>query len=66
MFLNNGDIFFTSSVFNLSSKTRTEAGALITKILTYQPVGTTEAEKEADLRRYINEQYQESYDFITG
>jgi multiple sugar transport system substrate-binding protein len=66
MFLNNGDIFFTSSVFNLSSKTRTEVGALITKIFTYEPVGATEAEKEADLRRYIDEQYQESYDFITG
>jgi len=35
IFLNNGDIFFTSSVFNLSSKTRTEVGALLVKILAF-------------------------------
>lgn len=66
MFLNNGDIFFTSSVFNLSSKSRTEVGLLVTKIFTYEPEGSTDAQKLEDLRDYINEQYQESYDFITG
>jgi len=66
MFLNNGDAFFTSAVFNLSSKTRTEVGSLITKIFVYQPSGTTDAEKQADLENYITEQFQESYDFITG
>lgn len=60
IFLNNGDIFFTSAVFNLSSKTRTEAGALLVKILAYDPTS------EQDLLNYINAQYQNSYDFITN
>ncbi len=59
IFLNNDDIFFTSAVFNLSSKTRTEVGALIVKILAYE--GT-----EAQIDAYIDEQYQDSYDFITN
>jgi multiple sugar transport system substrate-binding protein len=57
MFLENGDVFFTSAVFNLSSKTRTEVGALLTKILAY---------KDADLDAYINAQYQDSFDFIVN
>ena len=57
MFLDNGDVFFTSAVFNLSSKTRTEVGALLTKILAY---------KDADLDAYINAQYQDSFDFIVN
>ncbi|MDD3067283.1 MAG: extracellular solute-binding protein, partial [Acholeplasmataceae bacterium] len=60
IFLNNGEIFFTSAVFNLSSKTRTEAGALMVKILAYQ------ATNEADLDAFINAEYQKSYDFITN
>lgn len=59
IFLNNDDIFFTSAVFNLSSKTRTEVGALLVKILAFQ--GT-----QAEIDAYINEQYQDSYDFITN
>jgi len=57
MFLDNGDIFFTSAVFNLSSKTRTEVGELITKILAYQG---------SDLDAYIDAQYQDSFDFIVN
>jgi len=57
IFLNNGDIFFTSAVFNLSSKTRTEVGALLFKILAY---------KESDLDAYIDAQYNSSYDFIVN
>lgn len=66
LFENNGEIFFTSAVFNLSSKTRSEVGNLLVKILTYKPVGDDDAAKAADLRNYIEEQYQESYDFITN
>ncbi len=57
IFLNNGDIFFTSAVFNLSSKTRTEAGALLFKILAY---------KGDNLDAYIDAQYDDSYDFIVN
>jgi multiple sugar transport system substrate-binding protein len=60
IFLENEDIFFTSAVFNLSSKTRTEVGALLVKILAY------EASSPADLEAYIDEQYQDSFDFITN
>lgn len=60
IFLDNGDIFFTSAVFNLSSKTRTEVGALLVKILAY------DASSETDLDNYIDAQYQDSYDFITN
>ena len=60
IFLNNGDIFFTSAVFNLSSKTRTEAGALMVKILAYKQTSAS------DLDAYINSEYQKSYDFITN
>ncbi|MGE4320219.1 MAG: extracellular solute-binding protein [Acholeplasmataceae bacterium] len=59
IFLNNDDIFFTSAVFNLSSKTRTEVGALLVKILAFK--GT-----QAEIDAYIDEQYQDSYDFITN
>jgi multiple sugar transport system substrate-binding protein len=57
MFLDNGDVFFTSAVFNLSSKTRTEVGELLTKILAY---------KGADLDAFINTEYQDSFDFIVN
>lgn len=60
IFLNNGDIFFTSAVFNLGSKTRTEAGALLVKILAYK------AANETDLNNYINNEYQKAYDFIVN
>jgi len=60
MFLNHGDSFFTSAVFNLSSKTRTEVGALLVKILSY------DATDEADLNAYIDTQFQDSYDFIVN
>ena len=60
MFLDNSDSFFTSAVFNLSSKTRTEVGALIVKIFAYN------ATSEADLNNYIESQFQESYDFIVN
>lgn len=60
MFLNHGDNFFTSAVFNLSSKTRTEVGALMVRILAYDPVD------DADLNAYINTQFQDSYDFIVN
>jgi multiple sugar transport system substrate-binding protein len=57
MFLNNGDVFFTSAVFNLSSKTRTEVGKLLVKILAYDG---------NDLDGYIDTQFQDSYDFIVN
>lgn len=60
IFLNNGEIFFTSAVFNLGSKTRSEVGALMTKIFAYKPAN------ETDLTNYINTEYQKSYDFITN
>jgi multiple sugar transport system substrate-binding protein len=55
MFLENGDVFFTSAVFNLSSKTRTEVGELLTKILAY---------KGTDLDAFMDAEYQDSLDFI--
>lgn len=60
IFLENEDIFFTSAVFNLSSKTRSEVGALLVKIFAY------EAATEAELDAYIDSQYQDSFDFITN
>ena len=60
IFLDNGEIFFTSAVFNLSSDTRSEVGSLIDKILAYQ------AANQTDLDNYIDTQYQESYDFLTN
>ena len=60
IFLNNGDIFFTSAVFNLSSDTRSEVGNLIDKILAY------DAEDEDDLDDYIDQEYQASYDFLVN
>jgi len=60
MFLNHGDEFFTSAVFNLSSKTRTEVGALFVRILAY------DSTSEADLDTYITQQFQDSYDFIVN
>jgi len=59
IFLNNEDIFFTSAVFNLSSKTRTEVGAMLVRILAYDG-------SEAQIEAYIDEQFQDSYDFITN
>jgi multiple sugar transport system substrate-binding protein len=60
MFLDNSQNFFTSAVFNLSSKTRTEVGALLVKIFAYDPTD------ETDLNNYINNQFSESYDFIVN
>lgn len=60
IFLNNGDIFFTSAVFNLGSKTRTEVGALLVKILAYNA-----ADPQA-FQAYVNSEYQKSFDFITN
>ena len=60
IFLENEDIFFTSAVFNQSSKTRSEVGALLVKIFAYDA-----ANPEA-LDAYIDQQYQESFDFITN
>ena len=55
IFNNYQNNFFTSAVFNLSSKTRTEVGALMDKILSYEG---------NDLDGYIDDQFQDSYDFI--
>lgn len=55
MFRENENIFFTSAVFNLSSKTRTEVGSLLNKIFAY---------KGTDLNKYIDDLYEDSYDFI--
>ena len=60
LFLENKDIFFTSAVFNQSSKTRSEVGALLVKILAY------DSASDDALDAYIDEQYQESFDFITN
>jgi multiple sugar transport system substrate-binding protein len=57
MFRNNEEIFFTSAVFNLSSKTRDEVGAMIVRILAYNG---------NDLDGYIDSQYQSSYDYIVN
>jgi multiple sugar transport system substrate-binding protein len=57
LFLENEDAFFTSTVFNLSSKTRTEVGALLVKILAYDG---------PNLQNYIDSQFQDSYDFIVN
>lgn len=59
LFKDNEDIFFTSTVFNLSSKSRKEVGSLLVKILSY------DAATQEDLNNYINQQYQSSYTFIT-
>lgn len=55
MFRDNESIFFTSAVFNLSSKTRNEVGSLTNKIFAY---------KGADLEKYVNDQYKASYEFV--
>ena len=55
MFRNNEDIFFTSAVFNLSSKTRSEVGSLLDKIFAY---------KGANLSKFIDDEYEDSYNFI--
>ena len=60
MFLNHSDSFFTSAVFNLSSKSRTEVGALMVKILAYDAPNITA------LQAYIDEQFADSYDFIVN
>lgn len=60
IFRNNEDIFFTSAVFNLSSKTRTEVGSLIAKVFAYKQ------SSEDDLKNYMDTQFQDSYDFITN
>ncbi len=65
IFQDNSDIFFTSAVFNLSSKTRTEVGALLVKILAYKNEDGSIA-SDADIAAYIDQQYQDSYDFITN
>lgn len=57
MFRDNENIFFTSAVFNLSSKTRSEVGSLLDKIFAY---------KEKNLDAYINDEYEDSYDFIVN
>ena len=60
MFRNNGEIFFTSEVFTLSSKTRTEVGPLLVKIFAYQSTSQT------DLDAYIDSEYQKTYTFINN
>ena len=59
LFRDNEDIFFTSAVFSKSSAARKEAGQLVNAIFAYS--GTA-----ADLDKFINKQYQNAYDFITG
>lgn len=57
MFRDNENIFFTSAVFNLSSKTRSEVGSLLDKIFAYS--GT-------NLNGFIDEEYEDSYNFIVN
>lgn len=57
MFRDNDDIFFTSAVFNLSSKTRNEVGSLLIKILSYSG---------DNVDKYIDDEYQDSFDFIVN
>src|SRR5690554_996270 len=59
MFRDNENIFFTSAVFNLSSKTRSEVGALLNKIFASDL-------KDAALDAFINDEYEDSYDFIVN
>jgi ABC-type glycerol-3-phosphate transport system substrate-binding protein len=47
--------FFTSVVFNLGAKTRTEVGALLAEILAYAG---------SDVNAYIEERYREHYNLI--
>ena len=51
------DSFFTSTVFNLSSRARAEVGPLLNLIFEYE--GT-------DLDAYIDQQYQASYNHVVG
>lgn len=57
LFSTNGDAFFTSTVFNLSSKTRGEVGALLNLIFEYDG---------NDLDGYIDQQYTSSYNFLVN
>ncbi|MDY0276803.1 MAG: extracellular solute-binding protein [Acholeplasma sp.] len=59
MFRNNESVFFTSAVFNLSSRTRNEVGSLITTIFSSKATGE-------DLNKFINDEYTKSYEFITN
>ena len=64
MFKENEEVFFTSAVFNLSSKTRTEAGALTNKIMAYNAKNAEGVVDLKALRAYIDREYKSSYDFI--
>ncbi|MFA5693104.1 MAG: extracellular solute-binding protein [Acholeplasmataceae bacterium] len=55
MFRDNEDIFFTSAVFNLSSKARSEVGSLLNKIFAY---------KGSNLDKFIDDEYLDSFEFV--
>lgn len=55
MFRDNEDIFFTSTVFNLSSRARGEVGSLTNKIFAY---------RGSDLDKYIDDEYRKSYNYV--
>lgn len=57
LFRNNEEIFFTSAVFNTSSKTRIEVGNMLVKILAYNG---------NDLDTFINKEYKDTYEFIVN
>lgn len=57
MFRDNEDIFFTSTVFNLSSRARGEVGSLTNKIFAY---------KGDDLNGYIDREYRNSYNYVVN
>ncbi|MDR2867207.1 MAG: extracellular solute-binding protein [Acholeplasmatales bacterium] len=57
VFLASQDRFFTSIVFNLGAKTRTEVGKLLAEILAYPGTG-------ADLDKFINDTYRDHYNYI--
>lgn len=57
IFNDNEEVFFTSTVFNLSSRTRAEVGPLLNLIFEYQG---------DDLDSYIDRQYASSYSHVVG
>lgn len=57
MFRNNESIFFTSAVFGKSSAARGQAGGIVDAIFAYDG---------SNLDAFIDEEYQEAYDYITG
>lgn len=59
IFRNNEEIFFTSTVFTKSSLAREQAGLIVNGILASKLTGE-------ELKKLIDREYQDAYDFIQG